>query len=109
MGKKVVVHRDALKDIYKKLQADRDLYDNGGDGSPRDVADRGMVDKSALGDYPASQGLSQSCTQAYNYVQQSYDSFLQAYQGLIDSIKQTIDNYQKAEDANTQTNQGANS
>lgn len=103
-GKEVVVHRDALRDIYKKLQADRDLYDNGAAGDPRDVADNGMVNQSALGNYPAGQGIGQSCSSAYNAIQGSYSTFLTQYQGLIDAIKQTVDNYQRAEDANTQTN-----
>lgn len=103
-GKEIVVHRDALKDIYKQLQADRDLYDNGGSGAPRDFADNALVNQSALGDYPASRGLGQSCSTAYNSVQASYNTFLTQYQALIDTIKQTVDNYQRAEDANTQTN-----
>jgi hypothetical protein len=106
-GKEIVVHRDALRDIYKKLQADRDLYDNGGSGDPRDFADHGLVNHSALGNYPASQGLSQSCTQAYNTIKGSYDTFLAQYQALIETIKQTVDNYQRAEDANMQTNRSA--
>lgn len=106
-GKELVVHRDALRDIYKKLQADRDLYDNGGTGGPRDFADNAMVNHSALGNYPASRGLSQSCSQAYSTIQSSYNTFLTQYQALIDTIKQTVDNYQRAEDANTTTNRTA--
>jgi hypothetical protein len=100
VGKDIVVHREELKSIYKRMQADLDLYDGWGAGSPNDFKDQADVGKDALGNYPAAQGVSTTCGNAYNHIGSTYDAFLIAYKGVIDAIKKTADNYDKAEEDN---------
>ncbi|MCW2900796.1 MAG: hypothetical protein JWO67_3061 [Streptosporangiaceae bacterium] len=103
-GKEIRVNHDALHDVYVKLQNDRDLFDKGGSGTLRDFqgSAKGRVEQHHLGDYPAGQGLHQTCQNAENHIGNVYKEFLDGYQKLIDAIKRTADNHKKAEEANEQ-------
>jgi hypothetical protein len=105
VGKEVIVHRDKLADVAKVLRGDHDLLAGRGDGSLDSFQvtvghdPKGLVTQIELGDYPASNGLEQTCKNAYDHISSVYSSFLDAYDGFINSLDQTAKNYNNAEDA----------
>jgi hypothetical protein len=100
-GKGIFVNHEALHDVYKKLQADRDLFDQGGSGTLTDFQGSGKarITQDDLGNYPAAEGVHATCGNAESHVGAVYTEFLTSYQNLIDTIKRTADNHKTAEEA----------
>lgn len=112
-GGEIKVNHDVLENIYKKLQADRDGYDDHGvPGTYLALTQDsvGLVGAAELGRYPAvegqggigGEGLAATTQNAYNSIGSTYQNFLTAYQGVIDAIKTSANTHKNTEDINQQ-------
>jgi hypothetical protein len=88
-------HIDKLRTAARLLQQDLDNLRSS-------VQLPGEVSQADLGEYPAAQGLHETCKNAHEVIGSTYTTFLQQYEALIRTITTTADNYGKADDATRQ-------